>query len=256
MSAGLEQRARWQQAQQHQQQQHAQQQWEQHQQLTSNPLWAPSPNDPTGSNSSGTRPNSVEPCLEAVATAALQAYDGSSISSSEPASAQQSPKAPVALQHAADKLSKLPAVPPHFALPQQHLQEPPTALQPRQLQHQQQGQDCMQPQQHMRLPPPQQHQSLRYHPDEQSALTSPQTGSSGSTAASTGPMAGAYQRPCHLGMSVNSRPPMYMQPTPSLTPARTAGQPSGMGPLHRNLASLSSSFGSNRSSTTPGEYHD
>jgi hypothetical protein len=118
----------------------------------------------------------------------------------------------------------------------------------------------LQLQQHVRLPPPQQHQASRYNLDEISALTSPQTGSSGSTAATAGPMTDANQRPCHLTVSVNSRPSLYLQPTPSLTPARnaaqlsgTAAQPSEVGPLHRNLASLSSSFGSNRSSTTPGQ---
>lgn len=230
--------------------QHQEQEW-QHQHYTTNPLWAPSPVEEVSETDNDTRPSSTEPgdvaAVNAAAAhvppsawAALQ--DSNSGSGSTPSSAQPTPESAGAQQQAADVLPKLPAVPANLTLPQ-HAQEAGAQHAKQQPAHQQQHhmqpvtlmQLQLQPQQHHDSPrDAHQHdheRHFRYGSDKTSQLTSPdQTASSG----------------CSVPMLAQPPPTASMIGRPMLqhTPVQKAARPSGVGPLHRNLASLSSSFSS------------
>lgn len=280
LPAGLYQRQDWLQAQhdvQQQQPQHYPQHYPQQQpqqQFTTNPLWAPSPVEEEGpetdSNGSGSRPSSTEPCEDqrapchttdaAAATAGQEAHAAasSSGSGSAPASADPTPEPAGAQQQAADVLPKLPAVPAHLVAAPQHTQE--TAAHPQQQpaahqQHRMQPVALMQlqlqPQQHHGSPSRahQQHQHphggphFRYATGQQgSYLTSPDQALSARScsSAAAGPLTAQHH---HLAavQSLFGRP-AQLQLQHTLTPVRPAARPSGAGPLHRNLASLSGSL--------------
>lgn len=247
LTAGVYQRQEWHQAEQN---------W-QHQShhFTANPLWQPSPvEEQTESGSeSASRPGSVEPFEQAASSTAGQLphsaltalLDSNSGTGSQPTSTEPTLEAPGAQQHAADMLPRLPAVPAHLAVPQR-MQEPAAQLM-RPPMHQQQQQRMQpvalmqlqhQPQQHHGSPRAHQHHGgphFRYGSDKLSGLTSPQTESAGSSAAEHGARSAQH----HLSASCVSKP-MQLQ----FTPVRPAARPSEVGPLHRNLASLSSSYGS------------
>lgn len=230
--------------------QHQEQEW-QHQHYTTNPLWAPSPVEEVPETDSDTRPSSTDPGDAAAVNAAAAnvpqsawaaMQDSNSGSGSTPSSAQPTPEAAGAQQQAADVLPKLPAVPAHLTLPQcaqeagaqQAMQQPahqqqhrmqPVTLMQLQLQPQQYHDSPRQAHQHHHGP------HFRYGSDKTSQLTSPdQTASSG----------------CSAPVSAQQPPTTSMIGRPMLqhTPMQKAARPSAVGPLHRNLASLSSSFSS------------
>lgn len=273
LPAGLYQRQDWLQAQHEVQQQ--QQQYGGHsqpqQQYTTNPLWAPSPVEEEGpetdSSGSGSRPGSTEPCEERApchahdpaAGQAAHAAGSASGSGSTAASAEPTPESAGAQQQAADVLPKLPAVPAHLMAAPQRAQEAAAHPQqhPAQQQHRMQPMALMQlqqqPQQHHGSPSRAHQQPqhppggphFRYAPGQQgSSLTSPDqalsAGSCSSAAAAAGPLTAQHH---HLAapQSMIGRP---VQLQHSLTPVRPAARPGGVGPLHRNLASLSGSLGS------------
>lgn len=261
LPAGLYQRQDWLQA------QHDVQQQPQQQQFTINPLWAPSPVEEEGpetdSNGSGSRPSSTEPCEErapchtndaAAAAAGQEAHAGGSSSSS---SAEPTPESAGAQQQAADVLPRLPAVPAHLVAAPQRAQEAAAHphQQPAHQQHRMQPVALMQlqlqPQQHHGSPSRahQQHQHphggphFRYASGQQgSYLTSPdQALSAGScSSAAAGPLTAQHHHLAAPGSMIGR--PVQLQHT--LTPVRPAARPSGVGPLHRNLASLSGSLSS------------
>lgn len=248
LSSTLQQRQEWQ-ARQQQQWQH------QPQALTSNPLWAPVPveDEPgsdggesdsdsmpgTGTPYSQTDGNTTERLPGSMWGTPLQAftaYDGDTPSPSLPTSPlpEAPPSVAQSAQHTAGALQRLPAVPAHLTPQAQRAGE-------------QQQEGPMQGMQRVtvQVPPHPQHlPPFRYGSDKLSML-SPLTESSYSSAPGAAP--GAMQQSAQQQQqyqatysSFASRPPMYMVDTP----AKRGAKPSGVGPLHKHLSSLSTSFGS------------
>jgi hypothetical protein len=241
----------------------ADQDWQHHSQhFTANPLWQPSPveEQTEPGSDSGSRPSSVEPLEQANASAAGQLpcsamaelLDSNSGSGSQPSSAEATPEAPGAQQQAADMLPRLPAAPAHLTVPQRTQKPAAQLMKPDMHQQQQRMQPVAlmqlqhQPQQHHGSPRAHQHNGgphFRYGSEKLCGITYPHTESAGSSAAEHTAMSAQH----HLSASIASKP-MQLQNTP----VRPAARPSAVGPLHRNLASLGSSYGSPFRAAAPG----